>query len=282
MTIRQNLMYFRNLKHQFIFPKRIPLEASKFLVVSEFPKCGGSWLSCILANLLNCHGNSSGIYIHPFNMYSRVVDIDLAKTSRGKSIMLHNLSPDSYLIKTHAPFSINFQRIVCLYRNPISVFQSYYRMCLSQNIIKDMSPLAFVKHRKFGVSAYNRFYVSYLNSSENSKIQFVDYDDLKRNTAAIVSQISNIFLPNKSTQTHETKLIQLACLKNYIELEKSYLRLDPRREMLHKSLKSVNSFNFMGDSRLPHDWSQSIDQYIIRKTSKVYDSLRHSCSQIVN
>lgn len=225
------------------------------IVVAEFPKCGGSFLSLTLAHM---HAFSDDKYypsIYAFNSFVRDLD---------------QIQPFSYLkknkskiSKTHKHYLKNFKNVVCLTRDPYDVMSSYYRhLNIRAKIDKNMSLIDFVKSSKYGISSYCRFLESYCKAPLQSTIIFVKYEDLLKNTYKIIRDILLIFKGqdiNDLSIEKRNLILNKNSKKAYSEIESTLWNYDVRRNEI-----SLSNGSFINNQKnnISYKRDRLVDEYI--------------------
>ena len=269
-----SLKYFADLlrsKH------RVPACLSRYLIVAEFPRSGGSWLCSVLASAINSISVKQ-VFTHPISMHEYVIELDkLRGISDIKDALFHS-PPHSTIVKTHHPYSSHFQRVVCLHRDPVQSLKSHYSMLANSGLInpKSFSPLQFVESKWFGCDAYNYFYKSYLiRSTLGSRIMFIDYDQLLANPLKILSSILSCLTTSCLPHDQLSTLIESSSLDKYKSLEYAYLEYD-----LRFYLRGGSHFRNIGFTSSMIKWDENVEEYIRKHTSLTYGIFVQACKDV--
>ncbi|MEA5575026.1 sulfotransferase domain-containing protein [Anabaena sp. UHCC 0451] len=220
-TIQRNLLAAQK--------KYIPLQSDLFIV--EFPKSGVTWLTNILANveLLTTSDISPsfqcGKPISFGNRESFISDIHVGYPSNYYSHIF-----GGKLIKSHAKMTSDIQRLIYLYRHPVSVMKSYYRMCKGyQTISNQITFSEFVRDSNMGVEAWKQHIRSWLfDSRVSQRIFFVSYENLVDNTSLYIEQIYQFFGIYALPQHIIEEAIQISSYENMKILETNRREIDLR------------------------------------------------------
>ena len=106
--------------------KKLFLKASgiqRHVILAEHPKCGGTFLHSILNTLLAIEPDK--IEHNNLSTYSYSPDLDMIPFYSYKNC-LSNYSNKILVVKTHMNYVSTFNKVICLYRNPVDVFKSYF------------------------------------------------------------------------------------------------------------------------------------------------------------
>ncbi len=82
-------------------------------------------------------------------------------------------------LKTHSPYINEFGKYpaVVLYRDPVKVLASYKNYLEVERGQKRITHDEFLRHWKYGVSAWCKFHKYWFSGSESARVLFVDYQD---------------------------------------------------------------------------------------------------------
>ena len=232
------------------------------IIVAEFPKCGGSFLSLTLAHFQALSNDNVNPSIYSINSFVRDLDQiqPLSFFKKSKS----NIS------KTHKNYSKNFKNIVCLTRDPYEVMNSYYRhLKIRGKIQKKITLLDFVKAPKYGISAYCIFLESYYEAPLQSNIMFVKYEDLLKNTYEIIREILLLFKGKDINNFEKEKrnlIFNLNSKKSYNNIENILWKYDKRRKEI-----SIDKGSFITPQNKisSQKKDKKVDEYIQKFISKL-------------
>ena len=111
----------KNINNYFLSKSGI----ERHVILAEFPKCGGTYLHSILNTLIS--NENKNINYSNISTFSNGIDLDMIKPNRYRSV-INSYTQKQLLIKTHQQYSKSFHKVICLYRDPIEVFKSFYNM----------------------------------------------------------------------------------------------------------------------------------------------------------
>ncbi|MEN8120040.1 MAG: sulfotransferase domain-containing protein [Bacteroidota bacterium] len=187
----------------------------------EYPKSGVTWLSFILANILQKKTNDN-FNINFFNFTQFIADINYSK---------HISSQEKYLpfriIKSHSGYNPFYNHIVFIIRNPFNVMMSYYAFLSSLKII-DISFNEFIKHKKYGVSSWVAHTESWLKKNEGGhRLCLIKYEDLLNDTNSAVTKLIEMLGWRIETGIIE-KAVELSSFSEMKKLEQRYAKNNPK------------------------------------------------------
>ena len=156
------------------------------LFLVEFPKSGVTWLSFIIANLIN-DISSVEAEVNFFNIIDFVPDVHMCSIEHREPA---GCFPGYRILKSHAAVNPFYCKVVYLWRDPGDVLLSYYRMNVGLGVYKK-SFSSFVKSRKFGALAWRRHVEGWLKKSYiGTRMHFISYEDLVENPGVQISAIA--------------------------------------------------------------------------------------------
>ena len=209
----------------------------RHVILAEFPKCGGTYLHSILNTLLSYENNE--INYSNISTFANGLDLDMIKPVRYKSV-INSYTQKQLLIKTHKVYSNSFHKIICLYRDPVEVFKSFYNM--KKSYFNDELTFSTFIRGKGGVNSYIDFYKSYLNTPPYVRIMFVNYKDLISKTETIKDILYFTFGVSIEDKVIES-VIKRNTKQRAIMEEAIYAKYDLRRK-LYPSIKFTNNKKF--------------------------------------
>lgn len=199
-------------------------------VLAEYPKSGGSLLFFVIDHLIRRAEEFCDEVPHIYAAQRYGIDIDQCTThiACASAMIMSRYAPLSP-VKTHSLFDPRFRSVICLFRDPMAVMRSYFRhfKMHGSNEYDNLSELIFC--RENGLSAWIRFYESYLNSTLNSLVFFCDYAKL---TDSPASQVDILLQSVYGLSLNEKGMQQVGRLFNLgygTQLEDLVLGADPRR-----------------------------------------------------
>lgn len=246
MIFRHSLRYLYRIKSVYnnvLASKRARDYPSNSILIAEYPKCGGTFALALLTTIVNrFYSDTSKTCVNHKSVYLTSFDID-QKFSQSSDF---SDSPP-VLLKTHARLIPRFFYQLCIFRDPLSCFVSYYNMYLSQNHSKS-SKLTFecFLDAKDCINQYKQFYNSYLLDSDRfRRIQFVSYEELIHAFPKVVSEISICMLGIYLSPEDLGALMSDFSKPNFKKVEDIYATRDFRRfkkDSLNTSFISNRSF----------------------------------------
>lgn len=262
------MLFSSYLKSEYL-KYTIPPESHKYIIVSGFPKSGNTWVSNMVSQMLNynylgrfsCYANAN---------YANILDLDIDRTRDGKAKILAAGDDERHVVKTHIGYSKYMRRVVCLIRNPIAVYKSYYNMWYNQGLTK-LSPEKFLESPNYGLNNYIRFYTSYLqDSAMHSQILFMNYDWIKDNTESALNTISRVFI-NGSLDNKQIKgIVSNSSLQCSIQKESFVDQFDIRKK---SNAKISTNYMFCGSQLTEKTWPSRLNKIIA--SSEAYKLYQH-------
>ncbi|NER00343.1 MAG: sulfotransferase domain-containing protein, partial [Cyanothece sp. SIO2G6] len=182
---------YTSIKYYVSEAKRQYIPSQSDLFIVEFPKSGVTWLNTILANIeLTIFNESDGSRYKKTvvfgNLESFISDIHVGYPCEYRSLIF-----GGRLIKSHSKATREMHRLVYLYRHPLNVMKSYYRMQKGYNLIpNELSFIDFVHESKMGIDAWKEHINSWIfSSSPSQRICFLSYECLKDKTHGCIQNI---------------------------------------------------------------------------------------------
>ncbi len=167
----------RNLYRQIKYYHDTPFDLRQddvYLV--EFPKSGVTWLSFILANIIQKLSETPG-NINFFNFTQYIPDVNYSKNIGNTRNTL-----GFRIIKSHAKYNPFYVHVILLVRNPFNVMLSYYKYLSQLNVI-DTDFSKFLRNSKFGLQCWVEHTESWLRRGRGGhRLQIVRYEDLSQDT----------------------------------------------------------------------------------------------------
>ena len=180
---------------------------------------------------------------------------------------LSNYSNKILVVKTHMNYVSTFNKVICLYRDPVDVFKSYFNMLKSYDLINE-SFYKFIRGQK-GVKNYIKFYESYLNAPQSSRILFVNYQNIVHEVNTVKDILFLMFGVVISYEKIEA-IMQYKKKEAAISIEDKYQEYD---------LRSQNSnFKFINNRIYLNEIDGNDIEYIKDKTkhiSSLFDKNKH-------
>lgn len=247
-TIQNNLLI---VKKQYI-----PLQSDLFIV--EFPKSGITWLSNIIANIeiiTSSESSDDKKSVTFGNLESFISDIYCGYPSNYYSPIFAGR-----LLKSHEKSTPDIHRLIYLYRHPIAVMKSYYRMCKGYQIIsKEMTFSEFIRNPELGVAAWKEHVRNWLfNSKESQRIFFVSYESLIDNTSLYVEKIYHFFGIHTLPKHIINEAVEMSSANNMRMLEEQLIEND-----LRYKVRYANNYRFIkGNSGQDFENEEESEKYI--------------------
>jgi hypothetical protein len=167
-------IFKKKKKHKYIIPT-FPRNDDLYLV--EFPKCGVTWLSFLIANtnlLLRGEAQQRATF---FNISGHVAELDV---SREIPITAPAI-PGFRVIKSHSRYNPNFKRVFYMVRDPRSVMVSYQAF-LQQTGWFNTTLEELIEHPQNGVRGWTEHVLGWLERVPAShSFALIRYEDLMDN-----------------------------------------------------------------------------------------------------
>ena len=208
---------YRRVKHYDSTPQNIRHD-DLFLV--EFPKSGITWLSFLLANIIQKKSNKE-FKINFFNFSQFISDINYSKY-----IHLQNNFLPYRIIKSHANYNPFYNHVVFLIRNPFNVMMSYYSYLTSLGVI-NTNFNSFLKHKKFGLNSWKKHTESWLIKNARGRVYLVRYEDLLNNPFKTITDLTDILGWEVEKQITE-QAIELSSFSEMKKDEQKYADKNPK------------------------------------------------------
>lgn len=220
----------------------------------EFPKSGITWLSFILANIIQLKAEPA-VGVNFFNFTQIIADINYSKYPRSM-----NNPFGSRIIKSHSRYNPFYTHVIFLIRNPFNVMLSYYNFLNKLGHI-DMDFAKFLKHKKFGIDAWVKHTESWLKTNTGGhRFCMIKYEDLVDNTFETVNRLINL-LGWQVDDSIISKAINQSSLKAMRVAEEEYSVLNPKYRL-----------NFV---RKKENKISQLDQ-------ESFDYINNKCSHLLN
>ncbi len=233
----------------------------RHVILAGYPKTGNTYLHYLINNLLNVRNKITPEFSY-VSSYIKSPDLDMMPFYKVNSI-LNSFDNKPLLLKTHNHYHQSFQKVICLFRDPISTFSSLYNFesTFGKSSFKNFK--SFLLNRDV-INQYRSFYESYLNSKLSTRIVFVNYEDVINNPRVLKDIIYLIYGFN--LDLNYIKEITNSCSKQKaIQLEKLYIKYDKRNKIKQRSF--VNNKAFIDKP------SQEDIRFIESKLSSLYEIL---------
>ena len=239
---RQIKNFYRHIKYYNTTPSNLKHD-DLFLV--EFPKSGVTWLSFILANIIQ-QKSEPNFDVNFFNYTQVVADIHYSR-----HINLHTNKLPYRIIKSHANYNPFYNHVVVLIRNPFNVMTSYYSFLTSLKIV-NMSFEDFIRHKNYGVNNWILHTESWLKKNRGGhRLYLIRYEDLKKDTLQTVSQLIEMLGWNIDSEIIK-KAIVLSSFDEMKKLENKYSKNNPkynldfvRKGKLGAKMMKENDYNYI-------------------------------------
>lgn len=251
-NMAQNVSDYRYKKTQPLQPKHDDL------YIVEFPKSGITWLSFIISNIIVLENNLK-ININFMNITDFVPDIHVSRNISSTPFR----KPGYRIIKSHDKFNPMYKKIIYLWRDPVEVMKSYYRMMVGRRHFSGTF-LEFVKTDRYGVHRWIEHVQSWLYYSRISqRMYFMDYAKLKLDTATeIVKMLDSIGWAVDEDIVQ--KSVSLSSMKNMKGIESKWIQGDLRQ---FKNLIVESDHKFVGNSdKIPEDGLEQALEIIKQKS----------------
>lgn len=247
---------------------RVPGNYSKirkddtFLV--SYPKSGNTWLRFIIGNLINKEKVD-------FNNFNEIVP-DIYQTFKNEL----DKCESPRIIKSHEPFVKEYPKVIYVYRDPRDVVISYYFWHKKYNIdftdsIEEYI-YKFINGTNSPYGAWDKHLYSWFNSvlSDDDKILFLQYEDLKKNPLTNVNEIAD-FLNLNVSQRDIINAIMNSKFKKMQKLEKDQNKTS---KFLKNSRKDIN-FVRSGKSEWHHYLKDDLKEKFKIKYGKILIDLSY-------
>ncbi|MBV1951856.1 MAG: sulfotransferase domain-containing protein [Cycloclasticus sp.] len=170
--------FFTRKSRAYVPPKLPRIQKSSDVYIVEFPRSGITWLSSMLANtcLIESGCKQRATF---YNIQQLIPDIHMSEHIANEPMWD---APKFRFIKSHSEYCSQYNHVIYLLRNPLSVMRSYY---LYSKSLKRFSGefLEFVKDDVYGVSAWIRHVDSWLLRGDSSqRVHLIKYEELKEDT----------------------------------------------------------------------------------------------------
>ncbi len=232
----------------------------RHIILAEFPKSGGTYLHSILNTLLS--KQYKDVNYSNISTFSNGMDLDMVSPLNYKSV-IDNYTRRQILIKTHKKWNSGFQKIICLYREPVAVFKSFYNMKRSYGY-KPSSFSEFIRGER-GVKFYTNFYESYLNTPQYVRIMFVNYDEVIKSSQLI----SDILYFTFGILIDKEEI-------NYVQKNNNFNKaLDSEIRYEKYDLRRIDnrSIKFVGNKKFNNEIQQKDIEYIKKSTKEIRKKL---------
>jgi hypothetical protein len=242
--------YLNKVKYYQCLPA---LQKNSDVYIVEFPKSGITWLSTIIANTNLIHSGSRQRATY-FNIQQLIPDIHM-----GKNLDMHSVwtEPHNRFIKSHCEYCPNYQNVVYLVRDPVSVMNSYYHYCKMLKLF-DGDFKQFVTDSQFGIENWVSHIDGWLFRGDSSqRIHVIKYEDLIENpVVTLVSLYKNLGV----AVTEDT-------LNEAVERSKfSNMKLD---EAHYKTHNPNTSLIFMREGSSKVAIPDDVEQMILERTKSI-------------
>lgn len=165
-----NIKYF--VERKLRAPFEVPVSfRDNYILLASFPKSGNTWLRFIISNIVNIENN----YFKEVDFYN--IRYLTPEVRGNRSLNGIKCSPNTpVFLKTHFPYINQFKQYnsVLLYRNPADVLRSYFRYLIEEKGKRFKSFNHFIKHWRYGSSAWVNFHKSWLSRYN----YIIKYDNL--------------------------------------------------------------------------------------------------------
>lgn len=194
------------------------------LYLVEFPKSGVTWLSFILANIIQ-QKSEEKFDINFFNFTQFIADINYSK-----HISLNKKLQPYRIIKSHSFYNPFYKHIIYIIRNPFNVMLSYYSFLTSLKVI-DISFNEFIRHKKFGIKRWVSHTESWLNKNTGGhRLYLIKYEDLFEDTNLSVLKLIKT-LGWKVDEGIIEKAVTLSSFTKMKKLEQNYAETNPKYDL---------------------------------------------------
>ncbi len=243
--------FYRRIKYFKSTPVQIRQDD---LYLVEYPKSGITWLSFILANIIQLKANPA-VEVSFFNFTQIIADINYSKYPRSM-----NNPFGSRIIKSHAKYNPFYTHVILLVRNPFNVMLSYYNF-QSKLGSNDMEFKKFIENKKYGIDGWLKHTESWLKMNVGGhRFCMIRYEDLINNTFETVNRLINL-LGWQVDDNIISKAINQSSLKAMRKAEEEYSELNPKYRL-----------NFV---RKKENKISQLDQ-------ESFDYINNKCSHLLN
>lgn len=205
----------------------------------EFPKSGITWLSFIIANLVN-DISSAEVDVNFFNIIDFVPDIHMCSIEHREPT---GRFPGYRILKSHSEVNPLYCKVVYLWRDPGDVLLSYYRMNVGLGIYKK-SFSSFVKSQVFGALAWRRHVEGWLKRSYiGTRMHFVSYEDLLGNPGDQISAIAQSCGWSKVSMQSIQRSLEKSSFSEMKRIEEQSVSRDVR---IASNLRVCPGYKFVG------------------------------------
>lgn len=201
-------------------PKK-PFSNDIFLV--EYPKSGITWLCFLISNSIITNENNNSIKVTFFNIQQLISDVQISR-----DVPINNLwnTNTPRFIKSHYEYKHDYNNIIYLVRDPLSVMTSYYKYLLGLKKIK-CNFLDFVKSKEYGVNKWIDHVNSWTKNIKNGqRLHIIKYEDLISNPQITLENLFNN-LGIKISSGAISESIKLSSLTEMKKQEKIYRTHNP-------------------------------------------------------
>lgn len=175
----------KTLLYYLKFNKYLPvIKRHDDIYLVSYPKSGNTWLSFILANVMNDYLNlklkvnfNSIRYFVPDIHVDRNINPDL------------ELYPFRRIIKSHSKYNPFYKNVILLVRNPYDVMVSFYHYSKKLGHF-DGDIDKFIKDKSTGIVSWREHTLSWLEKpSIRVGLKIIKYEDLKKTPESVTKQI---------------------------------------------------------------------------------------------
>ncbi|MEM8722821.1 MAG: sulfotransferase domain-containing protein [Cyanobacteria bacterium P01_G01_bin.39] len=207
--------FLSNDKYNKSLPKNHMTE-DIFLV--SYPKSGNTWVRFLIANALKFHFQID----REVNFFTIR---DIIPGIKGRNRNLSPLGPFGIpsiprIIKSHAAYNPNYDRVIMLVRDPRDVIISYY--CYLKNytgaISKNTTISSFIRDKRYGIDTWIKHTESWLLKANNSHqiIRIFRYEEFIKDTKKNLWDIMDLIgiEVDNSTLEHSIKFSSKEYMRN--------------------------------------------------------------------
>lgn len=234
-------------------------QRSDDIYLVSFPRSGNTWLSFLIANVINEYLNLK-MSVNFFNIHFFVPDIHISK---DVPVNLE-FSPFRRIIKSHATTTKHYKHIIFLTRNPQDVMISYFYFLRDLGEYdKDIS--SFIRDTRYGIQAWVNHTQGWLEqTSPAQRIHMFSYEDFKENTEKELRRLFNLLGYNLEEEIIK-KALEKSNLENMKRLEKETISLSIKK---HK-------FKFVrkGTTSNRYELSEKDKDFIKQTSETIYKNL---------
>ena len=170
------------LDHSAFYPTIRPND----VFLCSYPKSGTTWLGYLIAQALRRDDDNVRMGLNSFGKY--VADVNIPYTKRG-SLAQFDDRTDPRFFHCHAAYDQHLSKVVYMIRDPRDTMVSYwhYRKFLSPDF--NLSLTDFLNSDDHWPCEWDQHVASWLLPRKHPQLLLVCYEDLHKDTAAILKRV---------------------------------------------------------------------------------------------